>query len=117
MFISSYTTIYFLVKKIIFSNVFISVNTIFKYVFGRERGHQLSTHVTGGEVGEVIQNGYNCIQGRGRHASCARTHTLTLSLFMCLAVFSSFQAFILYFKLFLRTKVSKNAFNFNQIES
>ena len=33
MFTSSYTIIYFLVKKFIFSKVYISVNTIFEYLY------------------------------------------------------------------------------------
>ena len=33
MFISSYVTIYFFVNNFIFSNVYISVNTIFENVF------------------------------------------------------------------------------------
>ena len=33
MFISSYTTIYFFVKKFIFSNVYISVNSIFECLY------------------------------------------------------------------------------------
>ena len=67
MFISSHTTIYFFVKKFIFSNVYISVNAIFKYLymfFGWKRGHQLSTYATGGEMG-VVQNAYSCVQGEG----------------------------------------------------
>ena len=57
MFISSYTTIYFFVKNF-FSNVYISVNTIFEcsYLsFGWEIGHPLSMYVTKGMRG-VIQN-------------------------------------------------------------
>ena len=54
MFISSYTAIYFFVKKFIFSNAYISVNTIVECLymsFGWERGHQLSTYATDGEMG------------------------------------------------------------------
>ena len=50
MFISSYTTIYFFIK-IFFSNVYISVNLIFKcsyLLFGWEIGHPLSMYATGG---------------------------------------------------------------------
>ena len=75
MFISSYTAIYFFVKKFIFSNAYISVNTIVECLymsFGWERGHQLSTHATDGGMG-VIQNACNC-QERGCHDSCVRTH-------------------------------------------
>ena len=65
MFISSCTTIYFFVN-IFFSNVYISVNTIFEcsylfYVW--ELGHPLSTWATGGMEG-VIQNLYRCVQGK-----------------------------------------------------
>ena len=65
MFISSYTTIPFIfIKKFIFPNAYISVNTIFECIymfFGWERGHQLSAYATGGgldkgEGGGVIQN-------------------------------------------------------------
>ena len=78
MFISSYTTIYFFVKKFIFSIVYNSVNTIFEcpyMFFGLERGHQLRTYVTGGGMGRVIQNAYKWVQGGdGCHVSCIRTH-------------------------------------------
>ena len=55
MFISSYTTIYFFLKKFIFSNVYISVNNIFEclyMIFSSARGHQLSTCIAGGGMGE-----------------------------------------------------------------
>ena len=48
MFISSYTTIYFFVRKFIF-RMFISVKKIFNcfyMIFGWERDHQLSTYAT-----------------------------------------------------------------------
>ena len=48
-FFSSYTIVYFFVKKFIFSNVYILVNTIIECLFlffGWERGHQLSTYAT-----------------------------------------------------------------------
>ena len=65
-------------KKFIFSNVYISVNTIFQcsYMFlGWERGHQLSRYAAVGGMGRVIQNAYNCVQGGGGcHVSCVRTH-------------------------------------------
>ena len=51
MFILSYTTIYFFVKKFIFSDVYISVNTIFEcfyMFFGWEVSHQLSLLTTSG---------------------------------------------------------------------
>ena len=53
---------YFFVKKLIFPNVYISVNKIFECLylfFGWERGHQLSTYSTGGGW-RVIQNVYSC---------------------------------------------------------
>ena len=66
MFISSYTAIYFFLKSI-FSNVYISVNTIFKWCylfFVWEIDHPLSKYATGvmgGKVG-VIKNVYRCVQ-------------------------------------------------------
>ena len=51
IFVSFYTTIYFFGNKFIFSNVYISVNTIFEclYIFlGWESGHQLATYITVG---------------------------------------------------------------------
>ena len=65
MFISSYTTIYFFVKKFIFSNVYISVNTTFECLymfFGWGRGHQLSTYATGGGREGVIEKANSCVQ-------------------------------------------------------
>ena len=62
MFISYYTIIYFFVKNF-FSNVYISVNTIFEcsYLsFGWEIGHPLSRYVTRGMEG-VIQNVCRCV--------------------------------------------------------
>ena len=49
MFISCYTTIYVFVKKFIFSNVYVPVNTMFECLdmfFGWDRGNQLSTYAT-----------------------------------------------------------------------
>ena len=54
MFISCYTTIYFFVKKFIFSNVYVPVNTIFECLdmfFDWDRGNQLSTYATGRGTG------------------------------------------------------------------
>ena len=55
MFVSSYAIIYFLVKKFIFSNVYISVKTIFKcfYMFfgWEERDNQLITYAIGHGMG------------------------------------------------------------------
>ena len=92
MFISSYTTICFLAKNFFSSNVYISVNTIFKcfYLsFSCEIGHPLSMYVTRGMEGVNP----NCIQvlteGEGYHASRViiplRYYALTLSLFMFLS--------------------------------
>ena len=78
MFISFYTTIYFFVKKFIFSDVYISVNTIFEclyIVFGRERGYQLSRYATGGGIGEGHPKCVRLLAGGGGcHASCVRRH-------------------------------------------
>ena len=49
IFTSSYNIIYFFVKKFIFSNVYVSVNTIFECLymfFGWERDNQLSKYAT-----------------------------------------------------------------------
>ena len=79
IFISSYTTIYFFVKKFI---VYISVNTIFEcpyMFFSWEKSHPLSTYATDGWMGRVIQNAYNCVQGRGGcHVSCVPTYLHSL---------------------------------------
>ena len=82
-FISSYTTIYFFVKKFIFSNVCISVNTIFEsfyMFFGWERGHQLSTYATIGEIGYKMRTA--AYRGRGCHVFRVRSHLHYL--FSCL---------------------------------
>ena len=75
MFISSYTTINFFVKKFIFSNVYISVNMIFEclYMFvGRERGHQLSTYATDGGMKVGVGGGW----GFGGHPKCVELCTV-----------------------------------------
>ena len=80
MFISSYTTIYFFVKKFIFSNVYISVNTIFECLymfFGWGRGHQLSTYATGGGREGVIEKANSCVQVTSH--VYGRTYTIRLS--------------------------------------
>ena len=88
MFISFYTSIYFFVKKFIFLNVSISVNTIFECLcmfFGRERGHQLSTF--------AMQWYPKCIPlhtGGGGVAPLVYVGTFTLSLFMFSEVFLSY---------------------------
>ena len=84
MFISSYTTIYFFVKNF-FSNVYISVNTIFEcsYLsFGWEIGHPLSMYVTRGMKWSKMCTG--AYRGRGvSRLMC--TYALALSLFMFLS--------------------------------
>ena len=76
MFISSYTTTYFFLKKFIFSNVYVPVNTIFEcryMIFGWGKDHQLSTHAAG-----LLGAHPKCVQLRTRaggcHVSCARTN-------------------------------------------
>ena len=68
----SYTTIYFFVKKFIFSNVYISVNAIFEclyIIFSCEKGHHLSIYATGEEMGRgeegFIQNVHSYVQEEG----------------------------------------------------
>ena len=61
MFVSCYTTIYFFVKKFIFSNVYVPVNTIFECLdmfFGWDRSNQLITYATG--------------RGTGGHPKCVQ---------------------------------------------
>ena len=94
MFISYYTISYFFVKNL-FSNVYISVNTIFEcsYLsFGWEIGHLLSTYVTSGmEVGHL-----KCLQIRtgveGYHTSCVCMHFHYL--FSCFVIFFMFLFYI-----------------------
>ena len=90
MFVSCYTTIYFFVKKFIFSNVYVPVNTIFEcldMIFGCDRGNQLSTYATGRGTG-----GYRkCMQLRTRGGDLTphvhiRTYTIS---FHVLAAFLS----------------------------
>ena len=80
--IYSYTTIYFFVKKCIFSNVYVSVSTIFEC-------HQLSTYrqlVVDGECSSRMRN--SAYRGLGvSHLIC--TCALALFLFMFLAAFLS----------------------------
>ena len=67
----------FFVKKYIFPNVYISVNTIFKcfyMLFGWERDHQVSTYATYEGMGESRLHLRTWGVGRGCHASCVRTH-------------------------------------------
>ena len=86
MFISYSTITYFFVKNI-FSNVYISVNTIFEcsYLsFGWQIGHPLSMYVTRWMEG-VIQNDNRCIEGKRGITLHKCTYALTLSLFMFLS--------------------------------
>ena len=80
MFVSYYTTIYFFIKKLIFFNVYVLVNTVFecRYMFfGWDRGSQLSTYATG-RGRTVIQNACTEHMEKVPHASCVRTHLLYL---------------------------------------
>ena len=84
MFISSHTTIYFYVKKFIFSNVCISVNRIFECLymfFGWERRHQLIAYTTGRGIGGHPKCVEQSTEGGDCHASCA--HTYLHDLFSC----------------------------------
>ena len=99
MFISYYTIIYFFVNNF-FSNVYISVNTIFEcsYLsFGWEIGHPLSMYVTRGMEG-VIQDVYRCVQGKRGitlHVH-VRTYTITFHVFvlMCLVLLLEIQPYL-----------------------
>ena len=91
MFILSYTTICFFVKEFIFSNVYISVNTIFEclyMLFWLRKGSsvkyicnwQLSRDEQSSKMRRAVYS------GRGvSHLMC--TYALTLSLFMFLVAF------------------------------
>ena len=91
MFILSYTTICFFVKEFIFSNVYISVNTIFEglyMLFWLRKGSsikyirnwQLSRDEQSSKMRRALYS------GRGvSHLMC--TYALTLSLFMFLVAF------------------------------
>ena len=57
--------LFFLKEYILFSNVYISVNTIFEYCylfFGWEIGYPLCVHAEMKKWRRVIQNVYRCIQ-------------------------------------------------------
>ena len=72
MFISYYTIIYFFVKNF-FSNVYISVNTIFEcsyLFFGWEIGHPLSTYATGGMERGSSKMCADAYRGRGFPNKC-----------------------------------------------
>ena len=91
MFISSYTTIYFFVK-IFFSNVYVSVNTIFEcsYLsFGSEIYHSLSTCAAGGMEGISFKMCTGADRGRGLSRLIC-TYALTISLFMFCFMVSCF---------------------------
>ena len=93
MFVSYYTIICFLVKNF-FSNVYISVNTIFEcscLSFGSEIGHPLSMYVTRG-----MERGHpKCLQmrkgGEGNHESSVHTklYLLCTYLFLCFCLMVS----------------------------
>ena len=81
----------FFAKKFSFSNIYISVNTIFECLymfFGWERGHQLSTYATAGGW-RVIYNVYSYVQGE-KVSRLVCTYALTLFLSMFLATFLSY---------------------------
>ena len=126
--------LFFLKEYIVFSNVYISVNTVFEccyLFFVWEIGHPLSTCAKEGMEG-VIQNMYRCIQGeKGYQASCVRTHLQALTLFIFLSEgvlsLSSFKKGVFCQKWFCCRKISfftlncfseskLNSFNLNQIE-
>ena len=99
MFISSCTTIYFFVKKIVFSNIYISVNTTFEcpyMFFGWKRGHQLSTYATVGGMDGHLEYVKLRTGGGGSRLMCA--YALTLSLFMFLTAFLSYIVFFYLWK-------------------
>ena len=77
-------------KEFFFSNVYISVNTIFEcsYLFFwlRNRPSIKYVYKWGNGGWRVIQNVYRCVQGEGYHVSCVRTHLHYLFSFFCLMV-------------------------------
>ena len=92
MFVLSYTTIYYFLKKYIFFNVHILMNTISKclyFLFGCERGHQLSTYATGGGMGEGHPKCVQLRTGGGGVAPHVHVRTCSIS-FHLLAAFLSF---------------------------
>ena len=75
--------------KYIFSNVYISVNTIFEcsYLFlGWEIGHLLNTYTTGGMHGAHQECAQGRTGGEGYHTSYVRTHLHYLFSCFCLIV-------------------------------
>ena len=98
MFISSYTTIYYFVEKFIFSNGYILENAISecldKFFFCWERGYQLSTYATGGEMGYHPK----CVQLRkgGRAVTphvCIRTYAISFHIFGSILILKCFVLF------------------------
>ena len=80
IFVSSHIAIFFLVKEnkfSSFSNVYISVNTIFKCLymfFGWEKGHQLSTYATIEGMGWSSKMQTAVYRESGCHALSVPTH-------------------------------------------
>ena len=80
--------LFFRKEYILFSNVYISVNTIFEccyLFFGWEIGHRLSTCAT-----EGMEGGHpKCVQvhtgAKGYHSPCVLTHLQTITLFIFLS--------------------------------
>ena len=141
MSIPCHTIIYFFVKNF-FSNVYILVDAIFKCSyssFGWDIGHPVSIYVT-----KIIQNVYRCAQGVWGitlhvyvctylfscfflMVSCFNLYKLNLTFIQKGCVCQKWLFFsneinfcwneisFCYFKLFFRTKLNQNGFNFNQI--
>ena len=125
MFISCYTIIYCFVKNF-FSNVYISVNRMFKcsYLsFDWEIGHPLNMYITRGMEGVSFKMFTDAHRGKGvSRFMCTNALTLSLFMFLSYSVFLSYgfclMVFVFFYFTFLfRTKVSQNGFNFSQIES
>ena len=108
MFISYYTIIHFFIKNF-FSNVYISVNTIFEcsYLsFGWEISHPLSIYVTRERTG-VIQNVYRCVQGERvitLHVYL-RTYTFHVFVLWCLVLFVEIEHYLHSKRVFLTEMV------------
>ena len=92
MFILSYTAIYFCVNKFLFSNFYVSVNTIFECLymfFDWKWGPQLSTYATGWRFGG---GGYSkCLQlriGEGSVTRHVHVRTYTNSFLFLVALLS-----------------------------
>ena len=81
MFILYHSIIYFFLKSFFFSNVYISVNTMYEcsYLsFGWEIGHPLRMYVTRG-MEAVIQNVCRCVQGERSITLHVYVRTYTIS--------------------------------------